>query len=59
MISTYASLVMDVKHMKIKKESTRDYWLVEHYDTIIINGAKNLIFPISEKEPKYKNVSYG
>ncbi|XP_060877060.1 KRAB-A domain-containing protein 2-like [Metopolophium dirhodum] len=27
----YASLMIDVKKMKIKKESSRDYWLEKHY----------------------------
>jgi hypothetical protein len=45
----YASLMIDVKKMKIKKESSRNYWLEKHYDIVKINSIEKLILPESNQ----------
>jgi len=34
---------------KIKKESSRDYWLENHCDIVKINGIEKLIVPVSNQ----------
>lgn len=46
--------MIDVKNMKIKKESSRDYWLEKHYDIVKINGFKKLILPVSNQNENVK-----
>jgi len=50
----YVSLMIDVKKMKIKKESSRDYWLEKHYDIVKINGIEKLILPVSNQNENVK-----
>ncbi|XP_060858218.1 KRAB-A domain-containing protein 2-like isoform X1 [Metopolophium dirhodum] len=50
----YASLMIDVRKMKIKKESSRDYWLEKHYDIVKINGIEKLILPVSNQNENVK-----
>jgi len=40
--------------MKIKKESSRDYWLEKHYDTVKLNGIEKLILPVSNQNENVK-----
>ncbi|GFW46042.1 KRAB-A domain-containing protein 2 [Trichonephila clavipes] len=46
----YDSMIEDIKRIKIskKKESTRDYRIVERYDVMTIRGCEKLIEPISD-----------
>jgi len=39
--------MIDVKKMKIKKESSRDYRLEKYNDIVKINGIEKLILPVS------------
>ncbi|XP_022160133.1 KRAB-A domain-containing protein 2-like [Myzus persicae] len=45
----YDSLISEVKRIKTgKKESPRDYWLVQRYDVIEVQGNEKLIRPMKE-----------
>jgi hypothetical protein len=46
--------MIDVKKIKIKKESSRDYWLVKHNDIVKINGIEKLILPVSNQNENAK-----
>uniref|UniRef100_A0A2S2PPZ4 KRAB-A domain-containing protein 2 n=1 Tax=Schizaphis graminum TaxID=13262 RepID=A0A2S2PPZ4_SCHGA len=45
----YDLLISEVKRIKTgKKESPRDYWLVQRYDVIEVQGNEKLICPMKE-----------
>lgn len=47
--TSYQKLVDDVKKAKttVKKEP-RDYWLLKHYDVMMVENKTKLIYPVKE-----------
>lgn len=53
----YTKLIKDVKNAKEHgKKQPRDYWLLQHYDILVIGGIEKLIVPM--KKSKFGVVFY-
>ena len=46
--------MINVKKIKIKKESSHDYWLEKHCDIVKININEILILPVSSQNENVK-----
>ncbi|GBM33452.1 KRAB-A domain-containing protein 2 [Araneus ventricosus] len=52
----YDSIIEDVKRIKVskKKESSRDYRIIERYDVLTVQGCDKLIEPLSDVRQSVK-----
>lgn len=52
----YDSIIEDVKRIKVskKKESSRDYRIIQRYDVLTVQGCEKLIKPLSDARERVK-----